>query len=85
MEAYIQFIGNRPFLYGYLSGSPDLEKTTVYGFEYFDRLLGAVVVAQDHATRLAIREIGGTALPGTAMEVDAGRVSIAGILKRNSD
>jgi hypothetical protein len=62
-----------------------VEKTTVFGFEYYDRLLGAVVVAQDHATRFAIQQIGGTALMGTAMEVDAGRVSIAGILKRRSD
>jgi hypothetical protein len=59
--------------------------TTVFGFEYFDRVRGTVVVAPDHATKFAIHQIGGTALPGTAMEVDAGRVSIAGILKRKSD
>ena len=51
----------------------------VYRFQY--SRTGAMLESTDYATEKAIREMGGTPIPETELEVDDGRVGFAGLLK----
>ena len=59
-------------------------KLTVFRFHYFDRARGAWIQAPDLATEKAIADVGGSPEAGSAQEIDPGRVSMSGLVIRDS-